>query len=151
MLSDCSSIHSTNVMEHIPVPDTNAWEIRALIKQKEVFAPQQSLHYNSGPVVYLVLGACQTLVFSHCFWKNFSISLSFVCLVWFLGRHLWNMESSQARVRIRAAAASLHHSSRQSQIILLREARGGPFILMNTSWVLNPLSHSGNSLVSFLQ
>ena len=63
--------------------------------------------------------------------------------------------------QIRAAAASLHHShsisasrhilplhhsSRQCQILNpLGEARDQTCILMDTSQVLNPLSHNGNS------
>ena len=43
----------------------------------------------------------------------------------------------------------LHHSSRQCRILNpLSEARDGAPILMDTSWVLNPLSHNGNSLES---
>ena len=68
---------------------------------------------------------------------------------------------SQARGRIRAAAASLHHShsnarselicdlhhSSQQRWILnpLSEARDQTRILMDPSQVLDPLSHSGNS------
>ena len=65
--------------------------------------------------------------------------------------------SSQARVEIGAAAAGLCHShsnvgskpplcNLQHQIVnLLSKARDGTRILMDTSWVLNPLSHNGNS------
>ena len=43
----------------------------------------------------------------------------------------------------------LHHSSWQHQILNpLSEARDGNHILMDTSWVLNPLSHNGNSKLS---
>ena len=39
----------------------------------------------------------------------------------------------------------LHHSSQQCRILNpLSEARDGTHILMDTSWVLNLLSHSGN-------
>ena len=42
----------------------------------------------------------------------------------------------------------LHHSSQQHWILnLLNEAKDRTCVLMNTSQVLNPLSHSGNSLV----
>ena len=45
----------------------------------------------------------------------------------------------------------LHHSSRQCQILNpLSEARDQNHILMDTSQILNPLSHSGNSSVRFL-
>ena len=41
---------------------------------------------------------------------------------------------------------SLHRSLQQCWILnLLSEARDGTCILMGTSWVLNPLSRSGNS------
>ena len=50
--------------------------------------------------------------------------------------------SSQAKGHIRTAAADLHHSSRQSRILNpLREARDRARILMETSQVLNQLSH----------
>ena len=45
----------------------------------------------------------------------------------------------------------LHHSSRQHWILnTLSEARDQTRILMDTSQVLNPLSHNGNSLKGFL-
>ena len=60
--------------------------------------------------------------------------------------------SSQARDRIGAAAASLHHSHTGSKPYLrptpqltLSETREQTCILMDTSQVLNPLSHNGNS------
>ena len=45
----------------------------------------------------------------------------------------------------------LYHSSREPWILKpLSEARDWTYILVDTSWVLNPLSHSGNSdIVSF--
>ena len=44
----------------------------------------------------------------------------------------------------------LHHSSQQRQILnSLSEARDGTHVLMDLSWVLNLLGHSGNSLFSF--
>ena len=58
--------------------------------------------------------------------------------------------SSQARGPIRAIAASLHHSSWQCQILNpLSEARDRTRVLMNTSQILNMLSHEGNSHVLF--
>ena len=69
--------------------------------------------------------------------------------------------SSQARGRIGAAAAGLchSHSNARSQLRLqpmwqlvatpilnpVSEARDETCILMDTRWVLNPLSHNGNS------
>ena len=58
---------------------------------------------------------------------------------------------SQARGHIGAAAASPHPSSWQHQILNpLSEARDRIRILTDTSWVLNLLSHSGNSSASRL-
>ena len=69
---------------------------------------------------------------------------------------------SQARGQIGAAAASLHHShsNTKSELCLqsapqpqqhrilnpLSEARDWTHILMDPGWVLQPLSHEGNSL-----
>ena len=54
--------------------------------------------------------------------------------------------SSQTRARVRAAAASLHHSSWKYRILTpLSEARGQTYILVDSSLVLNLLSHNGNS------
>ena len=40
----------------------------------------------------------------------------------------------------------LHHSSEQGQILNpLSEARDRTSILIDTGWILNPLSHNGNS------
>ena len=45
----------------------------------------------------------------------------------------------------------LHHSSWRCQILNpLSEARDQTCILMDTSWILNPLSHNGNSEISSL-
>ena len=52
----------------------------------------------------------------------------------------------QARDRIGATAAGLHHSSQQCQILNpLSKARDQTHIFMVTSRVLNPLSHNRNS------
>ena len=82
------------------------------------------------------------------------------CLV-FLGTHPWHMEiprlgvESELHLPFYAKApampdpshiCNLQHSSQQYQIINpLSEARDRTHILMNTSWALNPMSHSGNS------
>ena len=58
-----------------------------------------------------------------------------------------------ARGRIEAAAADLHRSSREAMLDpynLRREARNGTRKLMDTSRVLNPLSHNRNSTNAFL-
>jgi len=71
-------------------------------------------------------------------------------------------ESSQTRDQIGTAAAGLHHShSSQCRtqatsvtyvvaqgFNLLNEARDEACILMDTSWVVNLLSHNGNYLTS---
>ena len=42
-------------------------------------------------------------------------------------------------------SCKLHHSSQQHRILnLLSEARDQTRVLMDTNWVLNPLSHSRN-------
>ena len=47
---------------------------------------------------------------------------------------------------------SLHHSSQQRQILnVLSRARDRTRVFMDTSQVLNPLSHSGNSTIYFLK
>ena len=71
---------------------------------------------------------------------------------------------SQARGQIRAAIASLHHShsntrsephlqrasSQQHQMLNpLSKARVRSWILMDTSWILNSMSHNGNSTKKF--
>ena len=69
--------------------------------------------------------------------------------------------NSQASSLIRAAAASLCHShsnARSKQclrptpqlIAMLNEARGQTHILMDASWVHNPLSHNRNSCTCLL-
>ena len=50
-----------------------------------------------------------------------------------------------------SCVCNLHHSSWQCQILNpLSEASDGTHILMDTSWVLNLLSHNGNSWSIFL-
>ena len=58
--------------------------------------------------------------------------------------------SSQVRGQIGAAAAGLHHSHSNAEsephLRILnppREARDGTYVLMDTSLILNPLSHNG--------
>ena len=48
-----------------------------------------------------------------------------------------------------SCVCDIHHSSRQHRIFnALSEARDPTCIFMDTSWVLNPLNHNGNSLTS---
>ena len=78
-----------------------------------------------------------------------SAELGFVCVcVYVLGPHLGHMESSWARGQIRAAGASLHHSHSRSEpgtYTIAWAMPDGTHILMDTRWVLNLLSHEGNS------
>ena len=49
-----------------------------------------------------------------------------------------------------SCAYDLHHSSQQCQIFnLLSKVRDQTRILMDTSWVLNPLSHNENFISAF--
>ena len=83
---------------------------------------------------------------------NISIILKFYFpwgffLFFFLEPHLQHMEVPGSRGRIRAAAAGLRHSLQQCQILNpLIEARDLTSILMDTSQVLNLLSHRGTSI-----
>ena len=93
----------------------------------------------------------------------------FVCLFvcfFLLWPHLWPMElprlGAEWELQLLTCATAtamwdlshvcdLHHSTGQRWIPnLLREARDGTHILMNTRWVLNPLSHNGNSNLDHL-
>ena len=59
-------------------------------------------------VKHLLLNTLENTVVIHCFkWDS---SLFFIYLFCFLGPYLRHMEVSQARSRIEAEAASLHHS-----------------------------------------
>ena len=93
--------------------------------------------------------SCQILnLMSHMETPNRCISFS---LFSFLGPDPQHMEVPKARSQIGAIAASLHHSSWQHQILnSLSEARDRTHILMDTGWVLNPLSHNGNSSLLLL-
>ena len=59
-------------------------------------------------------------------------------------RHSHSNSGSEPTVDL----CDLHHSSQQHQILNpFREARDGTRILMDTSWLLNPLIHNKNSSV----
>ena len=80
----------------------------------------------------------------------------------FLGPHLWHMEVPRLQVQLElqllayatatatqdlSRVCRLHHSSQPQQMFNpLSEARDQTCVLMDTSQVLNPLSHNGNSL-----
>ena len=50
-----------------------------------------------------------------------------------------------------SSVCDLHHSSWQSQLLNpLSEARNQTSILMDTSWILNPVSHNRNSFFHWL-
>ena len=70
----------------------------------------------------------------------------------FMAKHA-GYGSSWAKGQIRAAAVGLRPSPRQGQILkLLSETGDQTRILRDTSWVLNLLSHSGNSkVINFLK
>ena len=90
---------------------------------------------------------------------------SFFFLFFFLCQHrrhievprLWVKSELQPPAYITATATldpscicELHHSSWQCQILNpLKEARDPTRILMDTSWVLNPVGHNGNSTHPF--
>ena len=95
------------------------------------------------------------------------LGLFFVFCVFFvfLGLHLWHMEvprlgvesALQPTVYTTAIAAQdpnhicdLHDRSWQCRIFNpMSKARDGTCILMHTSWVLNPMSHTGTPFLSF--
>ena len=84
----------------------------------------------------------------------------------FLGPRLWHTDvprpgvrselqlpvyTTATAIRDLSCLCDLHHSSQQRQILNpLSEARDRTPILMDTSYVLNPLSHSGNSRICAL-
>ena len=79
----------------------------------------------------------------------------FVCFLAFLGPQLWDMEVPRLGVKsklqlpayaIATAMPGPSHCSQQSWILNpLSEARNQTCSIMDTSWVLNHLSHDGNS------
>ena len=92
----------------------------------------------------------------------------FIYLFFFLGPHLQHMEfprlgaESELHLSAHTTATAtpnpsciynLHHSLQQSQILnqgSQGEARDWTYVLMYTSWVLNPLSHNRNSSIFYL-
>ena len=107
-----------------------------------------------------------------CLWICFCFVNKFICFIYlfifaFLGPHLQHMEvpqlqSNQSYSCLADTTATatqgldhicdLHHSSQQCQSFNpLSEARDQIRILMDTSWVHNPLSHKRNSLYHFFR
>ena len=65
----------------------------------------------------------------------------------FVGPHLQHLEVNATATATPGLSCTcdLHHSSWPHQILNpLSKARDGTHFLMDTSWVLNPLSHKGN-------
>ena len=106
---------------------------------------------------------CQPFIFNRFIWVLLAISGSAdnTFLFFFLGLYLRHMEVSrlgiESELQLLAYTTTrampdwgcfyeLHYSLRQCQIFNpLREARDRTQILMDTSWIPNLLSHSGNS------
>ena len=84
--------------------------------------------------------------------SKFSCRIPLFVLFCFVFRaHLQNNAGSSARGRTGAAAASLHHSSWQCQILKpLNNARDGTCIPVDSSRFRNPLSHNRSSFKSLL-
>ena len=93
------------------------------------------------------------------------ISCVFLFLSVFLGPHLWHMEvprlgvTSELQLLAWATATAtqdpshacdLHHSSQQCRILNPKSGARDRTCILDTSQVLNPLSHNGNSLIASL-
>ena len=97
---------------------------------------------------WAVIQNCHRTVTSECLPTSFYLSFFFV----FSGLHLLHMKVPRSVYTTATATpdpsriCNLHHSSRQHRILnTLRKTRDWTCILMDTSQVFNPLSHSGNS------
>ena len=84
----------------------------------------------------------------------------YVCIYVFLRQHLWHMEVPRLGVQLElqlrpipqplTRICDLWHSLWQHQILYpLSEGRAQTHILMDTSWILNLLSHNGNTYPAF--
>ena len=64
----------------------------------------------------------------------------------------WQADATAAAIPDLSRICDLHHSSWQYQLLNpLSKARDQTCILMDTSWVLNPLSHHRNATILFLR
>ena len=86
---------------------------------------------------------------------------SFSNFFFFWGHHMWHMEIPRLGVKLElqlpatttarldpSCSCDLHHSSWQRRILKpLSKAKDQSHILMDTSWVPNPLNHNGNSSI----
>ena len=110
------------------------------------------INRNTSAGSYIVLNYLHILPF-------FFFARNFIHFFFFSGPHLQHMEVSELGVKSElplpayaiaistqdpSRLCNLHHSSQQCQ--LLSETRDRTRILMDTSQVLNLLSHNGNSL-----
>ena len=129
---------------------------------------------HSYKYLSLKRGSCESLIYSQLvrsigsqgfkmgIWRRDSlVTLSPFFFFFLLGLYLWHMEvarlgvKSEPQLPAYATAITtpyprciwdLCNSWRQHRILnLLSEARDRTCILMYTSWILNPLSHNGNS------
>ena len=80
-----------------------------------------------------------------------SFFFSFSFFFFFKGPHLWRMEAPRPGVKSELQLPAYTTAlSYVGSLIPLSEARGQTCILVDTNWVGNLLSHSKNSLDSFL-
>lgn len=109
----------------------------------------ESVLYIGDSVSFLSYSLVDCVFYLFIFWLCFLYILFYILSFIFLELFV---SSSQARGRIRAVAADLQHSSWQFQILNPPTgARDRTRVLMNTSWVCQPLSHDGKSWLCFLE
>ena len=120
----------------------------------------QGLHTVHAMLLFLFLWILATLCSNFFSFLPFFFFFFFFFFFCFLWPHLWHMEvprlQVESKLQLPAYATAtpdpshicnLCHSSQQHQILNpVSEARDRTLILMDTSRVLNPLSHKGNSL-----
>ena len=139
------------------------WIISRLLLFLTVPVIKLLLHVSDGFGQEFLLSMCLVRMFSFMRWGSFFLFFFFPC---FSGPHLRHLKVSRLGVQLElqlpgytTAAATqdlshicnLHPSSWQCWILNpLSEATDWTHILMDTSQVLNPLSHSGNSSFSWI-